>query len=55
MYYALPSERNAKLWTERTPAGFLFNIKPFALMTRHPAEISPLPKELSEMHWRWSR
>ena len=48
-YYALPPERNAKLWAERTPAGFLFNIKPFALMTQHPAEISRLPKELSEM------
>jgi len=47
-YYALPAERNAKLWAERTPAGFLFNIKPFALMTQHPAEISRLPKELSE-------
>jgi Protein of unknown function DUF72 len=28
-YYALPPERNAKLWAERTPGGFLFNIKPF--------------------------
>jgi len=48
-YYALPSERNARLWAERTPEGFLFNIKPFALMTQHPAEIARLPKELSEM------
>ena len=48
-YYALPAERNAKLWAERTPAGFLFNIKPFALMTQHPAEMSRLPKELREM------
>jgi uncharacterized protein YecE (DUF72 family) len=48
-YYALPAERNAKLWAERTPQGFLFNIKPFALMTQHPAEISRLPKEIKEM------
>jgi len=48
-YYALPSERNAKLWSERTHAGFLFNLKTFALMTQHPAEISRLPKEMSEM------
>jgi uncharacterized protein YecE (DUF72 family) len=48
-YYALPAERNAKLWAERTPAGFIFNIKPFALMTQHPAEISRLPKNLREM------
>ena len=45
-YYSLPSERNAKLWAERTPEGFIFNIKPFALMTQHPAEVSRLPKDL---------
>jgi uncharacterized protein YecE (DUF72 family) len=48
-FYALPAERNAKLWAERTPVGFVFNIKPFALMTQHPAEISRLPKQLREM------
>ena len=48
-YYALPSERNAKLWSERTPAGFLFNIKTFALMTQHAAEVSRLPKEMRQM------
>ncbi len=48
-YYALPAERNAKLWAERTPEGFVFNIKPFALMTQHPAEVSRLPKELRDM------
>jgi uncharacterized protein YecE (DUF72 family) len=31
-FYALPAERSAKLWAERTPVGFVFNIKPFALM-----------------------
>jgi uncharacterized protein YecE (DUF72 family) len=45
----LPAERNAKLWAERTPDGFVFNIKPFALMTQHPAEMSRLPKQLREM------
>jgi uncharacterized protein YecE (DUF72 family) len=48
-YYALPSERNAKLWVERTPDGFVFNIKPFALMTQHPAEVSRFPRALREM------
>ena len=45
----MPAERNAKLWAERTPDGFVFNIKPFALMTQHPAEMSRLPKQLREM------
>ncbi len=48
-YYVLPAERNARLWAERTPDGFLFNVKTFALMTQHPAEISRLPKNLREM------
>ena len=35
-YYALPSERNAALWIERTPTHFVFNVKAFALLTHHP-------------------
>ena len=46
---ALPAERNAKLWAERTTDGFVFNVKPFALMTQHPAEMSRLPEQLREM------
>jgi len=26
-YYGLPSERNASLWVERTPDGFVFDVK----------------------------
>jgi uncharacterized protein YecE (DUF72 family) len=43
-YYALPSERNAHLWVERTPDSFLFHIKAFALLTTHAAEAKRLPK-----------
>ncbi len=42
-YYALPNERNAGLWVERTPDDFVFNIKAFALLTRHEAETRALP------------
>ena len=45
-YYALPNERNAALWAERTPDGFTFNIKAFALLTQHAAEIRALPPAL---------
>jgi uncharacterized protein YecE (DUF72 family) len=34
---------------QRTPERFIFNIKPFALMTQHPADVSRLPKQLREM------
>lgn len=48
-YYALPSERNAELWAERTPAGFIFNIKAFGWLTQHPAETARLPKAIKEI------
>lgn len=43
-YYGLPSERNAALWVERTPAHFTFNVKAFSLMTGHPTRVESLPK-----------
>jgi uncharacterized protein YecE (DUF72 family) len=45
-YYVLPSERNAQLWAERTPAGFVFNVKAFAWLTQHPADTARLPKAI---------
>lgn len=45
-YYALPSECNAELWRERTPPGFVFNVKAFAWLTQHPAETTRLPKNI---------
>ena len=48
-YYALPSERNAELWVQRTPDEFDFNIKAFALLTGHAAETRALPKEVKAL------
>ena len=45
-YYAIPAERNAALWRERTPPGFIFNIKAFAWLTQHRTDASRLPKEI---------
>lgn len=47
-YYALPTERNAALWVERTPKDFTFDVKAFALMTGHPVHVKGLPKSLRE-------
>ncbi len=47
-YYGLPAERNAELWVERTPPGFTFDIKAYALFTQHGAEVRSLPKDLRE-------
>jgi uncharacterized protein YecE (DUF72 family) len=45
-YYALPASQTAKLWAERTPPGFVFNIKAFRLFTGHPATAKVLPSDL---------
>jgi uncharacterized protein YecE (DUF72 family) len=47
-YYALPSDRNAALWAERTPPHFVFNIKAFGLLTQHPVATRSLPAKLRE-------
>jgi uncharacterized protein YecE (DUF72 family) len=45
-YYAPPGEDTARLWAQRTPADFTFNIKAFSLLTGHPTKVSALPKDL---------
>ncbi|GAA1254351.1 DUF72 domain-containing protein [Streptomyces javensis] len=45
-YYVLPSARNSALWTERTPAGFRFDVKAFSLLTGHPTNPKALPADL---------
>jgi len=47
-YYAIPARRTAELWVERTPDGFVFDVKAHALMTGQPSEVSRLPKELRD-------
>jgi len=47
-YYAPPSERNSRLWVERTPDAFVFDVKAFGLLTGHPARTERLPGWLRE-------
>jgi uncharacterized protein YecE (DUF72 family) len=47
-YYAPPSERNSALWAARTPEGFVFNVKAYALLTGHPARVERLPAWLRD-------
>jgi len=47
-YYALPNKRTSESWVERTPAGFVFDIKAHALMTGQPTEVARLPKAIKE-------
>ncbi|MFF0206165.1 DUF72 domain-containing protein [Streptomyces sp. NPDC005017] len=45
-YYALPSARNSALWVERTPDGFVFDVKAFSLLTGHPTRDAVMPGNL---------
>ncbi|MFE2887117.1 DUF72 domain-containing protein [Streptomyces sp. NPDC059272] len=46
-YYALPQERFSRMWAERTPDGFVFDVKAFSLLTGHPARNGVLPDGMS--------
>jgi uncharacterized protein YecE (DUF72 family) len=45
-YYSPPAEQTARLWVDRTPPGFTFNIKAFSLLTGHPTKVSAIYKDL---------
>ena len=47
-YYRLPEEETVAKWVERTPPGFVFHVKAFALMTRHPVKLEQLPPDLRD-------
>ncbi len=45
-YYAMPAERTSRLWVERVPDDFAFDIKAFRLFTQHPTTIDSLPGDI---------
>lgn len=49
-FYGLPAERNAELWAQRTPPGFVFHVKAYALLTRHSIRPDRLPAALRAGH-----
>ncbi|MDH2425600.1 DUF72 domain-containing protein [Sphaerisporangium sp. TRM90804] len=54
-YYALPAEHTARLWADRTPEGFVFDVKAFSLLTTHPTRPAALPRDLRERAGRDGR
>ena len=48
-FYAIPSPDTSALWVDRTPPGFLFNVKAYALLTGHHIDAARLPDELKAM------
>ncbi|MFL5859988.1 MAG: DUF72 domain-containing protein [Solirubrobacteraceae bacterium] len=47
-YYAPPAEHQARLWAQRTPDGFRFDVKAYSLLTGHPTKPQSLWKDLRE-------
>ena len=47
-YYALPSQKQAQLWVERTPDEFVMNFKAFATLTTHHTDPKRLPKDIRD-------
>jgi uncharacterized protein YecE (DUF72 family) len=47
-YYAPPAEQQARLWAERTPDGFRFDVKAYSLLTGHPTRPRSLWRDIRE-------
>ena len=47
-YYRLPDPALTGRWAERTPDGFVFHVKAFGMMTRHPVRLEQLPPDLRD-------
>jgi uncharacterized protein YecE (DUF72 family) len=45
-YYGIPTIENARRWVERTPPGFVFNIKTYRLFTRHQTPVASLASDI---------
>ena len=48
-YYAIPDVLNVRRWVERTPPGFTFHVKAWALMTGHHPRAESLPADVARL------
>ena len=47
-FYAIPDRRSVERWVGITPPGFVFDVKPHRLLSRHAAPLDSLPPDLRE-------
>ncbi|MDM0037899.1 DUF72 domain-containing protein [Variovorax sp. J22G21] len=47
-FYGIPAPANAKLWAERTPEAFTFNVKAFRLFTGHQTDPKVLHRDIQQ-------
>ena len=52
-YYAMPAPATSQLWAERTPEGFVMNVKAFRLFTGHQTEPKVLHADLRDALGGW--
>lgn len=45
-YYAMPNEKTTRLWVERVPDDFVFDVKAFRLFTQHQTPPASLPRDI---------
>jgi uncharacterized protein YecE (DUF72 family) len=48
-YYAIPDVLTVRRWAERTPPGFVFHVKAWALMTGHHPRPQSLPADIARL------
>ena len=48
-YYAIPDVLTVRRWAERTPPGFVFHVKAWALMTGHHPRPQSVPADLTRL------
>jgi len=48
-YYAIPAPATAQAWADRTPEGFVFNVKAFRLFTGHQTQPQVLHKDIQQV------
>jgi uncharacterized protein YecE (DUF72 family) len=48
-YYAMPAPATAQLWAERTPPGFVMNVKAFRLFTGHQTSPTVMHRDLQPL------
>jgi len=49
-FYGMPTPATAAAWADRTPPGFTFHVKAFAMLTRHGVRPEQLPAPLRASH-----
>lgn len=46
-FYGMPTPHNARLWAERTPPGFVFNVKAFGVFTGHATQPAAMGRDIA--------